>query len=160
MKWEKALITGVEVKKLTKYLDSRGFLCETFRLDKLQDDLKPVMSYISYTEPGIVRGPHEHVHQTDIFSFIGPGNFSIKVWDNRKESSTYGKFMVIYGGVDNPITVIVPPGVVHGYKNISKFERGMVLNFPNQLFMGQGKKEAIDEIRHEDDENSAFSMED
>ena len=68
--------------------------------------------------------------------------------------------MKIFGGEDNPITVIVPPGVVHGYKNISKLERGMVLNFPDKLFMGWDKKEAIDEIRHEDEQDSPFSLED
>lgn len=159
MKWEKGQIIGVEIKKLVKHVDSRGCLCETFRLDELPNELKPAMSYVSYTEPGICRGPHEHVYQTDIFSFIGPGNFLIRTWDNRKESVTYGNLIEIYGGTDNPVTVIVPPGVVHGYKNISKLERGMVLNFPDKLFMGWGKKEAIDEIRHEDDGSSPFSME-
>ena len=116
------------------------------------------MSYISYTEPGITRGPHEHTEQTDIFSFVGPGNFLLKLWDNRKESSTYLNFTEIYAGQDNPITVIIPPGVVHGYKNISVTARGMVLNFPDRLYMGWGKKEAVDEIRHEDENDSPFQM--
>lgn len=158
--WEKGQIEGVIIKKLVKFVDERGFLTETFRIDELPENLRPEMSYVSYTEPEISRGPHEHQFQTDIFSFIGPGNFLIKVWDNRKESPTYGRFMKFFGGIDNPLTVIIPPGVVHGYKNISKLERGMVLNYPDKLFMGCDKKEAIDEIRHEDDKNSPFSLED
>ena len=55
--WSKGQIEGVEIKQLTKFVDRRGFLCETFRLDELPRDLKPVMSYVSYTEPGVGRGP-------------------------------------------------------------------------------------------------------
>ena len=155
MKFKKGNIEGVIIKKLTKSMDERGYLAETFREDTLPDRLKPVMSYVSFTKPGIARGPHEHRKQTDIFCFIGPGNFKIKLWDNRKESSTFGKFIEITGGKDNLITVVVPPGVVHGYKNISK-ENGMVLNFPDQLYKGWGKKEEVDEIRHEDREDEFY----
>jgi len=58
--------------------------------------------------------------------------------------------MIFFDGEDNPILVVVPPGVVHGYKNVSRTIRGMVLNYPDRLFMGHGKKEAVDEVRHED----------
>ncbi len=155
----KGQIEGVIMKKLVKHLDERGYLCESFRSDELPSDLKPTMSYVSYTEPGIARGPHEHLKQTDIFAFMGPGNFKLKLWDNRKSSPTYKKWMELYAGQDKPLLVVIPPGVVHGYKNISSSERGMVLNFPDQLFMGPGKKEAVDEVRHEADLNSPFSME-
>ncbi len=157
--WAKGQIEGVIIKTLTKYVDQRGFLTETFRLDELPENIKPVMSYVSYTEPGISRGPHEHEFQTDVFSFIGPGNFLIRLWDNRESSGTYGNFMELYAGQDNPATILVPPGVVHGYKNISRVDRGMVLNYPDQLFMGWAKKEPVDEIRHESDAGSPFKME-
>ncbi|MGI6683909.1 MAG: dTDP-4-dehydrorhamnose 3,5-epimerase family protein [Bacillota bacterium] len=158
MDWVKKPIEGVVIKKLVKYVDSRGFLAETFRLDELPDGLKPVMSYVSYTEPGVCRGPHEHKEQTDIFAFLGPGNFLVKLWDRREGSSTCGCYMEFYAGQDNPLSVVIPPGVVHGYKNVSRLERGMVLNYPDRLFMGYGKKEEVDEIRHEDEENSGLTL--
>ncbi len=154
----KGPIDGVIIKKLTKHLDHRGFLCETFRADELPPGLTPVMSYVSYTEPGTARGPHEHVKQTDIFAMLGPGNFLLKVWDNRPDSPSYKNYMEIYVGQDNPATIIIPPGIVHGYLNISKTERAMVINYPDRLFMGEGKKEQVDEIRHEDDPSSPFQM--
>lgn len=156
--WLKGQIEGVVIKKLTKYPDRRGYLCETFRLDELPPNLKPVMSYVSYTEPGIARGPHEHREQTDIFAFIGPGNFLLKLWDDRAGSATRGSCMEIIAGKDNPLTVVIPPGVVHGYRNISPAECGMVLNFPDKLYMGWGKQETVDEIRHEDSAESPFNM--
>ena len=156
MEFKKGEIEGVVIDKLIKFSDERGFLVETFRVDDLLDDLRPEMSYISYTRPGIARGPHEHFGQTDIFCFIGPGNFRIKLWDNRKKSKTFGYFMEIVGGKDNPIRVVVPPGVVHGYKNISKEVDGMVLNYPDKLYRGWDRKEEVDEIRHEDKEDEFY----
>src|SRR4030042_3670143 len=156
IKFKKGLIKGVLVDKLNKLIDSRGFLLETFRTDNLPDDLRPVMSYVSYTRPGVSRGPHEHLVQTDMFCFMGPGNFRIKLWDNRKDSRTYKYCMEIVGGKDNPIRVIVPPGIVHGYKNISKETNGMVLNYPDKLYRGWDRKEEVDEIRHEDKEDEFY----
>ena len=54
--------------------------------------------------------------------------------------------------------VIIPPGVVQGYRNISATGRGMVLNFPNRLYRGWGRKEEVDEIRHEDEKESPFIL--
>ncbi len=156
MAFKRVEISGVKIEKLIKNVDERGFLIETFRQDTLPDNLKPQMSYVSYTEPGIARGPHEHIEQTDIFAFIGPGNFRIQLWDNREKSKTYGNSMIFFGGDDNPILVVVPPGVVHGYKNVSRSVRGMVLNYPDRLFKGRGKREAVDEVRHEDAEDEFY----
>ena len=66
--------------------------------------------------------------------------------------------MELYAGKDNPLLVIIPPGVAHGYKNISVNESGMVINFPDCLYMGWGKKEAVDEVRYEEDSSSPFQM--
>jgi len=156
MEFKKGEIEGVIIEKLIKFSDDRGFLIEAFRKDSLPGDLQPVMSYVSYTKPGIARGPHEHRKQTDIFCFMGPGNFRIKLWDNRKESKTYGYYMEIIGGEDNPIRIIVPPGVVHGYKNISQKVDGMVLNYPDKLYRGCDRKEKVDEVRHEDGEDEFY----
>jgi dTDP-4-dehydrorhamnose 3,5-epimerase len=60
-------------------------------------------------------------------------------------------------GKDNPVLVIVPPGVVHAYKNVGEAD-AFVLNFPNQLYAGWGKKEPVDEIRHESDPDSRFKI--
>jgi len=156
MDFKEGGIKGVLIEKINKFYDKRGFLAETFRIDNLPNKLQPEMSYVSYTRSGLARGPHEHKRQTDIFCFMGPGNFKVKLWDNRKGSNNYGNCLEVIGGEDTPIRVIVPPGVVHGYKNISKDKDGMVLNYPDKLYRGWGRKEEVDEIRHEDKEDDFY----
>ncbi len=150
-------IEGILLHPLKKYTDQRGWLVELFRQDELPPEFYPVMSYISVTNPGIARGPHEHVAQADMFGFLGPSDFKLYLWDNRPDSSTYRNRSVMIVGESNPVTVVVPPGVVHAYKNIG-VGQGMVLNYPNQLFAGKGRKEKVDEVRHESNPNSIFKL--
>lgn len=155
----KGKIADVIIYPLRKFVDERGWLAELFRHDELSEDFYPVMGYVSVTEPGVQRGPHEHVEQADLFCFIGPSNFKLRLWDNRPDTETYGRMMTLFVGADNPQAVIVPKGVAHAYKNVGSVP-GVVINCPNRLYMGEGKKEPIDEIRHEDDPNTVFRMED
>ena len=37
---------------------------------------------------------------------------------------------------------------------------GLVINCPNRLYAGEGRREPVDEIRHEDDANTIFRMDD
>lgn len=152
-------IKDVLVYPLKKFYDERGWLAELFRNDELSAEFYPVMSYISFTKPGIQRGPHEHVDQADLFCFVGTSTFNIKLWDNRPDSPTFNNHISMLVGTDDPKAVVVPKGVVHGYKNIGEVD-GMVINCPNRLYMGEGKSQPIDEIRHEDDPDSVFKMED
>jgi dTDP-4-dehydrorhamnose 3,5-epimerase len=150
-------IAGVVVRELSRFNDSRGWLAELFRHDELEAEFYPAMSYVSATLPGVTRGPHEHVDQADLFCFLGPGNFEIRMWDNRPDSSTFRQVMTLIVGADNPQSVLVPKGVVHAYRNVSDVP-GIVINCPNRLYAGTNKSEQVDEIRHEDDPDTIFRM--
>lgn len=158
MDFRPGTIADVILKPLSFYHDQRGWLCELFRNDEVPKEFWPVMAYISMTQPGVARGPHEHVHQADYFCFIGPSDFQLYLWDNRPSSPTYRTFQTETVGQSRPMAVIVPPGVVHGYKNIGGVQ-GIVFNGANQLYKGQGRTEAVDEIRHEADAGSIFRIE-
>ena len=80
------IIKDVLVRPVEKHSDARGWLCELFRLDQLPESLHPAMGYLSLTEPGVMRGPHEHRRQTDHFCFLGPASFEAYMWDNRPDS--------------------------------------------------------------------------
>ena len=158
-RFSEGTIKGVVVRELKKYPDKRGWLTELFRKDEMDEEFLPAMTYISSTNPGVTRGPHEHWDQADYFCFIGPSTFKLRLWDNRKESETFGLMMTMEVGETNPAAVLIPAGVVHGYRNIGAID-GIVINCPNRLYAGAGRKEEVDEIRHENDGESTFKMDD
>jgi dTDP-4-dehydrorhamnose 3,5-epimerase len=150
-------IDGVIIRELKKFGDDRGWLTELFRHDELDEEYHPTMAYVSMTLPGVARGPHEHVDQADCFAFIGPSTFRLYLWDNRKDSATFGSKVIIDVGENRPAVAVVPKGVVHAYKNIGG-KKGIVYNAPNRLYKGPGRKSPVDEIRHEDDPDSPFQL--
>lgn len=152
-------IKDVVVSDLRKSNDRRGWLCELFRHDELDAEFFPAMSYISSTNPGVARGPHEHVDQADLFCFLGPSNFKLRLWDNRPDSPTFRNVMTLILGADDPKAVVIPKGVVHAYQNVGDVD-GLVINCPNRLYMGEERREPVDEFRHEDDGNTIFRMDD
>jgi dTDP-4-dehydrorhamnose 3,5-epimerase len=151
------IIHGIVWKPLRKYHDARGWLCELFREDELAEEFLPAMAYASVTEPGVARGPHEHVEQADYFCFFGPSDFLLYLWDARTDSPTHGVRQVELVGASRPMAVIVPPGVVHAYRNVGDVP-GLVFNCPNRLYKGKGRAQPVDEIRHEDQADSPFVM--
>lgn len=152
---------GVRVELFAPATDSRGWLAELFRADVLEQvgmgEAQPVMGYLSMTRPGVTRGPHEHLEQTDFFAFAGPSDFEVTLWDNRSDSPTFGQRERFLLGASQPSTLIVPPRVVHAYRNVGKVE-GWVFNFPNRLYRGRGRNEPVDEVRYEDDPRSRFKL--
>jgi len=151
MDFDEGAIEGVEICYLTTHGDERGSLIEVFRSDEISGKVMPVMGYVSITKPGKLRGPHEHKEQVDVFCFIGPSTFRLVLWDNRIESPTYDNKITLDIGEDQPARVIVPKGVVHGYRNIGTKD-GTVFNFPNRLY----NSEDVDEIRHEADPDNRY----
>lgn len=149
------MIKGVIIKKITKNADARGWLAEFWRSDVIA--FRPAMGYMSVTRPGVARGPHEHKYQSDGFVFIGPGNFELSLWDGRPRSATHGKRLKIKVGENNPTLVIVPAGVVHGYKCVGRKD-GWCLNLPDKLYRGKGKKQKPDEIRWENNKQGKYKI--
>ena len=137
-------IDDVIIQPLSQFCDKRGWLVELYRNDELPEGNAPVMAYVSETQPGVARGPHEHVEQSDYFAFIGPGTFKLYLWDTRKDSATFGcKFTALYGS-ENRAAVIIPPGVVHAYKNVQKspvgFSTARMLFMPAKASRNQSTK--------------------
>ncbi len=159
-------IEEVQILELDDFVDDRGTLSECWRQDELR--YEPVMAYLSWTKPGQVRGPHEHVEQADLFVFAGPGAFALHLFTYIKHPTT-GEIaphtqVILPVGVMaglkgcKPLAVLVPPGIVHGYRCVSD-EPGLVINMPDRLYRGPQKKGEVDEIRHEDDPDSPFKIE-
>jgi dTDP-4-dehydrorhamnose 3,5-epimerase len=108
------------------------------------------------TQPDVARGPHEHEEQSDLFVFF-EGTIRLYLWDGRPSSPSFGNRFTADLGADRPASVLVPPGVVHGYKNVGD-EPALMVNCPNRLYAGHGKTETVDEIRHEESQESPYHL--
>ncbi len=133
-KWEKpasGAIDGVVVKPLRVIPDDRGRLMEILRND---DPLFAGFgqAYMTSTYPGVVKAWHMHKAQTDHMTAVS-GMFRLALFDARDESPTRGTLQEIYMGEHNPVLVVIPPGVYHGWMCISERE-GMVVNLPDRLY--------------------------
>jgi dTDP-4-dehydrorhamnose 3,5-epimerase len=150
----------VIITRLSKHADPRGWLTEIWRTDELAPEWHPAMGYVSLTRAGVVRGPHEHVEQADLFVFLS-GEFKVHLWSQSwstgvRNGETLSR-MVIDVGEHNPCSILVPPGIIHAYQNVGATD-AIVLNFPNRLYGGAGRCEVVDEIRHEDDGNNRYAL--
>ncbi len=151
------LIDGAVGRPLQRFEDHRGWLIELYREDELPPANHPVMGYVSQTLAGVTRGPHEHRDQSDCLAFVGPGDFKLYLWDTRSASVTLNHKQTLMAGESDRQVVTVPSGVVHAYKNISDVP-GLVFNFPNRLYAGEGRQQEVDEIRHEDSASCIFGL--
>jgi dTDP-4-dehydrorhamnose 3,5-epimerase len=148
-------LPGVRVEALPVFKDARGSLHELFRVDEIPAGFKPMMACLSWSHPGVTRGPHQHVGQDDYFTFAGPSDFQVFLWDDRPGSAKAARGWIINTGEKSPARIHVPHGVVHAYSNTGKVS-GLVVTVTNLLFKGENRRAPVDEIRHELDPNSPY----
>lgn len=108
------MIDGVMVKKLIKHPDDRGFFMEIARDD---DNLLKKFGQISMslTYPGVIKAFHFHQKQDDLW-FFPVGNAQTVLFDQRETSATFGHTDTYYLGENNPLLLLIPAGVAHGYR--------------------------------------------
>jgi len=125
------MIEGVKTKPLRVIPDERGFLMEMLRSD---DTLfqKFGQVYVSVAYPGVVKGWHYHKRQTDYFTIV-KGMMKVVLYDQRKESPTFGELNEFFMGELNPILLVIPPLVVHGMKAMGT-EPGYLVNCPTEPY--------------------------
>jgi len=125
------MIDGVTTKKLKAIPDERGYVMELLRAD---DDIfrKFGQCYLTTAYPGVVKAWHAHKLQTDYFTCIS-GMMKLVLYDAREDSPTRGELNEFFLGVHNPELVVIPPGVMHGFKCISDTE-AMVINCPTEPY--------------------------
>jgi dTDP-4-dehydrorhamnose 3,5-epimerase len=138
------LIDGVIVKPLRLVRDERGWLMEILRAD--DPHFKRFgQVYVTVAQPGVVKAWHCHERQTDHLTVVA-GVARIGLYDGREGSPSYGKVLDLLAGEDNPVLVIVPPGVYHGFK--AEGAPAHVVNVPTELY----DYEHPDELRRSHDD--------
>ncbi len=121
------MIEGVKIKNLVVHKDipdleqaniEPGLLMEIVRSD--EGLLKKFgQSTMTIAYPGTIKGFHYHERQDDLW-FMATGRAMIVLYDLRAGSPTYKQTEVLYAGKDDYKLVVIPVGVVHGYKVVSK----------------------------------------
>jgi len=120
------MITGIKIKELKVFKDKPdldqdiepGIFMEVLRDD---DEMLSRFGQSNFTiaNSGTIKAFHWHKFQDDLW-FLASGRAAIVLYDQRNDSKTFGQTDVIYGGTDDYKLVLIPVGVVHGYKVLSK----------------------------------------
>jgi len=124
-------IEGVKGQELRSIPDERGWLMEILRSDNPEFQ-KFGQVYVTVAYPNIVKAWHYHRVQTDHFAVVA-GMAKIALYDGREKSASHGAVMEIFMGERNPLLLIIPPGVMHGFKAIGD-DRAYLINCPTELY--------------------------
>jgi len=111
----------VRVQPLALWPDDRGYFLEIHRLTQgLSSDFpqkSQISSALSYA--GTIKAFHFHRYQTDCWTPVS-GMFQVALADLREGSPTFGAKNTLYVGAMRPWQILIPPGIAHGYKVISR----------------------------------------
>ena len=125
------MIDGVKVKKLKLIPDDRGRLMEILRHDEpLFQKFGQV--YMTTAKPGVTKAWHYHKNQDDHFTCIS-GRMRLGLYDARKGSPTFGEVNEFIVSLEDPMLVVIPRGVYHGFKCVSDVE-AVVINVPTEAY--------------------------
>jgi len=125
------LIEGVKTRPIKVIPDERGRLAEILRSDS---DIFQKFGQVYYTtaHPGVVKAWHYHKIQTDHF-FCLKGMARLALYDPRENSPTRGLVNEFRVGEENPLLVVIPNHVYHGFKTISDTE-SIMINIPTEPY--------------------------
>jgi len=140
-------IKGVVITPLNTFPDDRGYFREIFRIaDSPLSKAAQLSSTMSY--PGVIKAFHYHKKQDDLW-FCAKGMVQAVLYDRRKSSPTYKQTQVVPLGDQQPQTLFIPHGVIHGYKVLGP-EPAHIIYATNQVYNPD------DELRlpHDDEEIS------
>ena len=125
------MISGVNIKNLKNITDERGRLMEIMRNDE-SIFVKFGQVYLTTNYPGVVKAWHYHKIQSDYICCV-KGMIKVVLYDARKDSKTYGEINEFCIGDFNPMLIVIPPGVYHGWKCISDME-AIIINVTTELY--------------------------
>ena len=97
--------------------------------------------YVTVARPGVVKAWHSHRVQTDHLAVVA-GEARVALYDGRDGSPTRGIVVDVVAGEGNPVLIIIPPGVYHGFRSTGDAP-AYVVNVPTELY----NYDAPDELR-------------
>lgn len=127
-------IDGVRAKTLTTHLDGRGEVTELWSAPWIEREgyVRCEHAYQSATDFGVVKCWHLHALHTDQFT-VTRGKVQVVCVDIREGSPTFGVLNSFVFGTHHPMILLIPPGVLHGWKALSQPEI-IVVNFQSMPY--------------------------
>ncbi len=126
---------GIKVYELNRIIDERGSFTEILRSDwtELFGDEKIQQSNLSISYPGMIRAWHRHAKGQIDYYVVIKGTVKICVFDNDKNSKTFGNLTEIISSDQKLQVVRVPGHYWHGIKTLGN-ETSMLVYFINNLY--------------------------
>jgi dTDP-4-dehydrorhamnose 3,5-epimerase len=116
------LIEGVRLQPQLLWPDDRGYFLEIQRFGQgLAAGFPPATTQVSAVldYPETIKAFHYHLEHTDCWTPTA-GLLQVVLVDLRAGSATFGRRNTMFVGDLRPWQILIPPGVAHGYKVISK----------------------------------------
>lgn len=129
-------IPDAVVRDCVQHHDDRGWLMEIIRADD-PEFMGFGQVYVTTTYQGVVKGFHMHEEQWDYVTCVA-GMIKLVMIDIRgKTVSAFGELhgatiQEVVMGERNSKLVIIPPGVLHGWKSLDG--TAVVVNVPNKMY--------------------------
>lgn len=100
------MIDGIAIKLLKRIPDDRGKILHIMRND--EEDFRQFGEvYCSTVFPGVIKAWHKHERMTLNYAVV-TGMIKFVLYDDRRDSQTFGEIQEIYLGDDHYCRVTVP----------------------------------------------------
>jgi dTDP-4-dehydrorhamnose 3,5-epimerase len=115
--WERvgATIDGVALKRTRNIVTANSITTELFRSDWSETGHGFGHAIHVALNAGAITAWHWHEIQTDGV-FVVSGRMLACLYDRREQSKTHGVSMILRLDACDPQLLLIPPGVVHGFK--------------------------------------------
>ena len=114
------MIDGVKITPLKQIKDERGKIMHMLRNDsKIFKNFGEI--YFSTVNPGFIKAWHLHKEATLNYACI-KGKTKLVLYDDRKKSTTHGKFQELILSPEDYFLTTIPPLIWNGFKSLDKSE--------------------------------------
>lgn len=127
-------IDGVRLKELRAIVDGRGDVIELWSRPWIEQEgfTMPAHVYQSATDYGVTKCWHLHAVHTDQFT-VTRGKLQVVCADLREDSPSFGEVNSFVMGVQRPTLLMIPPGIMHGWKALARPET-IVVNLQSHVY--------------------------
>ena len=124
------MIEGVIITQLKQSADNRGKIMHMLRSDSSVFKSFGEI-YFSTVKPKIIKAWHLHKEATLNYVCI-KGKVELALFDDRKNSKTYGLYQKIFLSPHEYFLVTIPPMIWNGFKGLDNNDESIIANCLNQ----------------------------